>query len=108
MAAPLQAFSADNIDCKNGIQKAGKLSFWVGCADAPGPSGLAAPQGPAMAARHVATLDVLLKEMLTERSTAAAAAPFTVADVMSRLARANLAFPENAVVQVRTGEDIVG
>jgi hypothetical protein len=54
-----------------------------------------------MAARHVATLDVLLKEMLTERSTAAAAAPFTVADVMARLARANLSFPEDAVVQVR-------
>ncbi len=56
----------------------------------------------------MATLDVLLKEMLTERSTAAAAAPFSVADVMSRLARANLAFAENAVVQVRNDEDTVG
>lgn len=70
-------------------------------ADAPGPSE-PAPRHVAMAARHVATLDVLLKEMLTERSTAAAAAPFTVADVMARLARANLSFPEDAVVQVCT------
>lgn len=48
----------------------------------------------------MATLDVLLKELLTERSTAAAAAPFTVADVMARLARANLSFPEDAIEQV--------
>ncbi len=73
------------------------------CADAAGPSG-AGPSRAGLAARHVATLDVLLKEMLTERSTAAAAAPFTVADAMARLARANLSFPEDAVVQVCAGE----
>lgn len=48
----------------------------------------------------MATLDVLVKELLTERSTAAAAAPFTMAEVMARLARANLSFPKDAVVQV--------
>lgn len=51
-------------------------------------------------ARHVATLDVLLKELLTERSSAMALQPFTVSEVMQRLRKANLSFPEAAVIQV--------
>ena len=55
--------------------------------------------GPRLSRAQAATLDVLVAELLTERR--AADAPHAVADVLARMARANLAFPEAAVVQAR-------
>ena len=57
------------------------------------------PRARGCRALQAATLDVLVAELLQERT--GTMAPVPAADVLARMARANLAFPPDAVVQVR-------
>jgi hypothetical protein len=55
--------------------------------------------GPRLTRAQAATLDVLVGQLLQERTASVGA--ISVAGVLARMRRANLAFPEEAVVQAR-------
>lgn len=56
--------------------------------------------GPRLTRAQAATMDVLVGQLLQERTASVGA--ISVAGVLTRMRRANLAFPEEAVVQARS------